>query len=132
MLEQDRVAATGRVENAYPGGAVDFTAGFSADQTYYFYIWADLNNDLDFDDPDESLVAQTTYVPSPFDGTFTIPAGTPLGTYRMRVRNSEFGTVGPCGAGNNGETEEYTVMVVAQEECTGLPGPGSTLAPHTS
>jgi hypothetical protein len=119
------------VVTSYPGGPVDFTADFSADQTYYFYIWADLNNDLDFDDPDESLVAQTTYVPSPFTGTFTIPAGTPPGTYRMRERNSEFGTVGPCGAGNNGETEDYTLMVVAQEQCAGLPDPGATLGPDT-
>jgi hypothetical protein len=114
----------------YPGSNFDFSAGFSADQTYYLYIWVDWNNDLDFDDDGEQVVSTASYQSSPYSGSVAVPEGTPAGDYRMRVRNSESGVVGPCGSINYGETEDYTLTVLQPSPCSGMPDPGATTGPN--
>jgi hypothetical protein len=81
-------------------------------------VYVDWNNDLDFDDEGEiinsitgSFSGSTTAT-----GTITIPAGTPLGNHRLRVRSVYYlsNTLTPCAATVNGETEDYTIAVIEQ------------------
>lgn len=95
-----------------------FTYSVSVSGYAYNKIWVDWNGDLDFDDANEFIgtVGYGTSYPSVYTGTITIPAGTPEGNYRMRVRSayysSDSNTYGSCGNTNYGETEDYTVQVV--------------------
>lgn len=110
--------------NNYSSQSVAKAAGqsfnYSVSVSGYAYnkIWVDWNGDLDFDDANEFIatVGYGTSYPSVFTGTITIPAGTPVGSYRMRVRSayysSDSNTYGSCGNTNYGETEDYTVQVV--------------------
>src|SRR5690606_29189408 len=58
---------------------------------------------------------------NPGSGSITIPAGTPVGNYRMRVvANWLSGTATPCGGLGNapyGEAEDYTFTVIEQPTC---------------
>ena len=88
--------------------------------THYFYGWIDWNNDLDFNDANESIFATSSYT-SGYSGTITIPAGTPAGNYRMRVANTYAGAITSCGPAVNGEYEDYTFTVLEQTSCSGTP-----------
>lgn len=83
-------------------------------------IWIDWNGDYDFEDAGEQVYASGGYVASG-TGTITVPAGTPIGGYRMRVvANWLTGTPIPCGNLGSvlyGEAEDYTFMVVAPPAC---------------
>lgn len=62
-----------------------------------------------------------------FNGTITCPTTATLGLTRMRVRSAFSGVpAGPCTNENYGETEDYTVMVVANPA-----NPGLTVQPVT-
>jgi len=88
-------------------------------------VWADWNQDGDFDDAGELSATILAPVPLPaspalFSGNVNVPAGASLGATRMRVRLF-FGTptaFAPCGVPSNGwgETEDYTVVVEALAE----------------
>ncbi|MFP9116126.1 beta strand repeat-containing protein, partial [Flavobacterium sp. RHBU_3] len=116
----------------YAGGSFNLALSVSSG-TNYFYTWIDLNNDLDFADSGETLVATTTYTSS-YSGTITIPAGTPNGTYRMRVASSYIGAISYCGPASYGEYEDYSLVVVTQPAACTTPNaiadlsltPGST------
>ncbi|NVO02874.1 MAG: T9SS type A sorting domain-containing protein, partial [Bacteroidetes bacterium] len=111
---------------ASPGGYFNYSSTLSCSQlagsaitfnltetggTSYFYGWIDWNNDLDFADAGEAIFATSSYAAS-YSGAYTVPAGTAAGNYRMRVANSDLGTiVGPCGPWNYGEYEDYTFTV---------------------
>jgi len=85
--------------------------------THFFYVWVDWNNDFDFSDQGETLVATTAYAGS-YSGSFTVPAGQPLGSYRMRIANSWSGAITSCGPSANGEYEDYTLLVVTPPSCS--------------
>jgi hypothetical protein len=91
----------------------------STDQTFFYYIWVDWNNDADFADAGETLLATTTYQPGPFTGTFVIPAGQAAGNYRMRVSTSWVGANTSCAinATGRGEMEDYNLTVVPVPPC---------------
>src|SRR5690606_22327037 len=59
-----------------------------------------------------------------YTGSFTVPVGTPLGDYRIRVRAVESTTIfDACSQQNYGETEDYTFTVIDPPACmppTGL------------
>ncbi|MBX7108599.1 MAG: T9SS type A sorting domain-containing protein [Chitinophagales bacterium] len=80
-----------------------------------FGVWIDLNNDLDFDDPDEFLYASPTASINLFTGPVTIPSNPDyIGARRMRVRCKYNSTILPtesCASFNYGETEDYTVTI---------------------
>jgi hypothetical protein len=65
-------------------------------------------------------------------GSFTVPAITASGNYRMRILIDRYSSnPSPCSFTNNngnlrGEAEDYTVNV--QQLCSGTPSPGNTLA----
>jgi len=83
-------------------------------------VWIDWNNDGDFLDANETIgtvdIAMTltdTNVIQNF--TINVPAGQPIGNYRMRIVQEEGGasaTVSPCGTFTYGSTEDYTVQVI--------------------
>jgi len=89
----------------------------STDQTFFYYIWIDWNQDGDFADVGETILATTTFLPGPFTGAFAIPNGQTSGNYRMRVSTSWVGTNTPCTLSNLAETEDYTLVVVPVPPC---------------
>lgn len=94
-------------------------------------VWIDWNNNGEFE-TDELMAesASTITSGSSFTGSFTVPAGTSLGDYRMRVRVVEGNTsFDPCSNYNYGETEDYTFTVIEEPDCmppTGLGIDGAT------
>ncbi len=107
--------ATAMTVTSFPTGSVNFTTAFVG-TTVGYNIWVDWNNDLDFNDPGETVYASGGYV-SAASGTITVPGATPFGNYRMRMR-CDFNATNPnaCAASGSGrnETEYYTFAVIAQ------------------
>jgi hypothetical protein len=86
---------------------------YSSDQCW---AWIDWNGDHVFTrGGDEELQLTTSDEAATFTGTFTCPATTAIGDYRMRVRMEYSTDYGPCGTANWGEVEDYTV------HCAGSP-----------
>jgi len=83
-------------------------------------VWIDWNNDLDFQDANEQIGITTGWNYSPYAGTINIPAGTPVGSYRMRIV-IDYNAIAPnsCPVGITGETEDYTFTVAAPPSCPG-------------
>ncbi|WP_313804754.1 lamin tail domain-containing protein [Flavobacterium sp.] len=85
-------------------------------------VWIDWNNDGDFNDANETIGTAAVAVSGGNviqDFTVSVPAGQPLGLYRMRIVQEEGGSSGsisPCGTFTYGSTEDYTVEVVVS--CT--------------
>jgi GEVED domain len=79
------------------------------------FIWVDLNNDIDFNDPGELVYTSPALFPDPLNDFITIPNGTTPGPKRMRVRRVNmtpgFGYTSPCGTAPFGQTHDYTVDV---------------------
>src|SRR5690554_3610994 len=100
----------------YPGQeiSVEFT---HPSTTYHYKIWVDWDSDLDFDGPNDLIYATTSYQSSPHLVDITIPALTPEGVYRMRVRNSSTTLGGPCGNNASSETEDYILHIVSPPSC---------------
>ncbi len=81
-------------------------------------VWLDVNNDKDFDDAGENLgifLHPENGGGVTISGSFTIPANTPNGAKRLRIRSAEKGkgmaiaTV--CSNFGYGESEDYTLNV---------------------
>ncbi|KOS07149.1 hypothetical protein AM493_14695 [Flavobacterium akiainvivens] len=100
-----------------PGTTFNYTVTRS-DQYASLGVWVDWNNDLDFTDEGETIHTSTGAwsQPTVVNGTITIPEGTPLGSYRMRVRSCYYWltTLSPCGGLATGEAEDYTIHVITQ------------------
>ncbi len=74
--------------------------------------WVDWGMDYVFDQgTDEEFVLTSDGTGLTFTGDITVPAGTPDGDYRMRVRMSYSVVPVPCGPLSYGEVEEYTIKV---------------------
>lgn len=97
-------------------------------------VWIDWNNNGEFE-TDELMAesASTITSGSSFTGSFTVPAGTPLGDYRIRVRVVEGNTsFDPCSNYSYGETEDYTFTVIEEPDCMPPTGLGIESATYTS
>lgn len=106
--------------SANDGTAIGFTINATdpSDPTVMSAIYVDWNNDLDFSDPGESVFTNGTSFVNPNVGSFTIPGGTPNGSYRMRIRINWDGSALPaCGSVGRGEVEDYTINVVEPPAC---------------
>src|SRR5690606_1692206 len=84
-------------------------------------IWVDWNNDMMFDNSEESPEKIYSMYTSGGNqnGTIEIPLTTPVGEYRMRVR-SQWGTEanpGPCGEVTYGSTLDFTLSVIPAPTC---------------
>jgi hypothetical protein len=89
-------------------------------------VYIDWNNNLSFDDEGENLVNVTGSWSgtATYTGSIAIPADTPTGSYRMRVRSIYYynNSITPCGDVNYGETEDYTLNVAEQPANCEAPG----------
>ncbi len=105
----------------YPSSLINYSITSrrtdSTDQTFFYYIWIDWNQDGDFADVGETILATTTYLGGPFTGAFAIPNGQTPGNYRMRVSTSWVGANTPCTLTNLAEMEDYTLVVVPVPPC---------------
>jgi len=113
--------ATQKVE-MYPTGSVDFSfanTGGSAGVA----IWVDWNNDWVFDASERvyssGASGVASYVTSG-SGSITVPTGTAIGDYRMRIRTMYLyggDEMNPCGSpSTRSEAEDYKFSVVAQPD----------------
>ncbi len=99
-----------------------------------YAAWIDYNNDFVFDPATEKLGEFTTAVPSETQSiTFTVPAGTTLGTKRLRVRCAYGATdMDACTDYTYGETEDYSVEIVLGTGVAGANLPSVSLYPNPS
>lgn len=112
----------------YPTGIINFASDIVGGSVGTC-IWVDWNNDLLFD-VSERVFATTAYGYNQ-TGNFTVPSGTPLGDYRMRVRiDYNNSTPDPCASTNTQtEAEDYKLTVIAPPACfapTGLTATANT------
>lgn len=96
---------------------VTLTAGY---QNQYVSIWIDWNGNGLFDQEEAVLTGGhivQSGTPTPFE--IAIPADTPEGAHRMRVR-MVYNNIpeDPCATYQLGETEDYTVVVYEEGYCT--------------
>lgn len=115
---------TSNVVQHYANSSFDFTTTYVGG-TNTVRVWVDWNNDFVFGD-DEMEFSQTDN-PATVIGNIPIADGTPLGSYRLRIRSQfGFGVLPPaCGNVAWGETEDYTLQVIEAPDCippTGLSG----------
>ncbi|NCU37224.1 T9SS type A sorting domain-containing protein, partial [Candidatus Falkowbacteria bacterium] len=96
--------------NAGASEAITVTNGnpWSSDKVT---CWVDWDMSYTFDDGSEKFVLTSNAGGANFTGAIAVPAGTPDGDYRMRVRMSYSSDPVPCGPMNYGEVEDYTIKV---------------------
>lgn len=109
------------------GASFDFSVDFKG-TTVDYAVWIDWNQDGTFD-----LSEQVFYqfypssVPNPIiTGSITIPTGTLVGDYRMRVRGAftnGAGAIDPCNTYAWGESRDYKLILPTP--CTGAPIAGT-------
>lgn len=76
-------------------------------------IWVDWNQDLDFEDAEETISVTGSPGIGPYTATITPPADSNLGDTRMRVRIMYWDNIGPCDI-IWGEVEDYTITVMPE------------------
>lgn len=108
----------------FTGNAYDYWGdGFEA------RVYVDWNNDFDFDDANEMVFDDYSLL----SGSITVPAGTPVGNYRMRVRiDYDEYPVPACGTTTEGETEDYIFKVVPVPTCYVPAGLSAATATYTT
>jgi hypothetical protein len=84
-------------------------------------VFVDWNNDLDFVDAGETVYTSNAYqATGTTTSSFTIPTGTPIGDYRMRIV-TDWNSINPAScafaSGNRGEMEDYKLSVIAPPAC---------------
>lgn len=111
------LTATHKISN-YEGSVTPITLAMGPSSNAGFAVWIDWNNDLLFD-VSEKMYATTSYVTTTVGATITVPTGTALGNYRMRVvmdyNNSA--PTNPCGAIASGEYIDAIFEVVVPPAC---------------
>ncbi len=107
---------TGMAISANPTGVVGINVAFVTG-SHRVGLWADWNQDGDFNDAGENPVLSTSNGPSPFISSFTVPATALVGNTRLRVRITNVGAPSACGFDANGETEDYIINVLP---CTSI------------
>jgi len=124
---------TSMAVSQFAGQAINFSSSFiPSTGTFGFAIWVDWNQDGDFIDGGEQMYNSAAYVSNP-TGSFTIPGGTAIGNYRMRICANYWATSPiPCEVGITGEYEDYTLSVLALAACSGSPANSQTIANTTS
>ncbi len=92
-----------------------YTLVMDSDDTFtapvYWRVWADLNQDNDFEDPDELLLSAATNSGSLVSGAITIPGGSLAGTTRLRVSMARDNFPSPCSTGSFSDVEDYGLII---------------------
>ncbi|MCE3076332.1 GEVED domain-containing protein [Chryseobacterium gwangjuense] len=110
---------------ASPGNTINVTLKGAGTYYYYYYVWVDWNNDLDFNDPGETILATTTTVNTGSSAVINVPPAQPYGNYRVRFATSSVGQITSCGAAPSGNYIDYNLAVGAPPTC--LPPTALTL-----
>ncbi|MEZ5043818.1 MAG: M12 family metallo-peptidase [Saprospiraceae bacterium] len=76
----------------------------------YWNIWIDYNQDGDFEDDNEAVLAITSHM-GMFTGSFAIPEGAPSGKTLVRVAMKWGSASAFCGESGWGEVEDYTIVI---------------------
>ena len=92
---------------------ISFSAGFTGSAyTEYVKVYADWNQDGDFLDGGETLVAAAgSKSAATRTGSFSVPATAKTGSTRLRIVLSDNSATSSCGSYSYGETEDYTLTV---------------------
>ena len=105
-----------------PGGGINLDINFNPPPGEFQFIktWVDWNKNAIFEDPAELVYTTGTTATGPTSFGFIIPGAQALGDYRMRIKTRNYGGVAsgnstytPCSDHDRGETEDYTIRVVA-------------------
>lgn len=108
-----------------PGGGVNLNINFNPlpGEAQFIKTWVDWNNNNIFEDPTELVYTTGNTATGPTSFGFIIPGAQPSGNYRMRIKTRNYGgtssgnsTYDPCSSHDRGETEDYTIRVIA--DCT--------------
>jgi len=79
-------------------------------------IWVDWNNNLIFETSEKVFNTSGSVPSGTYSGTITVPSGTAIGDYRLRIK-SDYSSSSPdacvTSVGNNAETEDYKFTVIA-------------------
>jgi hypothetical protein len=108
--------------------------------TDYIRVFIDWNQDGDFNDAGESYDIGTINSSTGLDGktataNIVVPIGATIGTTRMRVSKHWNSYQDPCNAGGTsqyGESEDYTINIIASPSCTGTPPVTTASGPASS
>ncbi|PKV50194.1 Ig-like protein group 3 [Aquimarina sp. MAR_2010_214] len=105
---------------------ITITPKISASKAVYG-VWIDYNQDGNFDDEGEKVWTEASKE-AKVSGTFIVPSSVKTGATRMRVvlNNKEKPTDDACGTFEEGEVEDYTVIIVPKD--TELPTAPTNLA----
>ncbi|WP_052248391.1 fibronectin type III domain-containing protein [Chryseobacterium taiwanense] len=112
--------------NTSPGSAINVTLKGANTYYYRYYVWVDWNNDMDFDDVGETILATTTTVNTGASTVINVPAALPYGIYRVRFATSGSGAITSCGAAPYGNYVDYSLEVGVPPTC--LPPTGMTVS----
>lgn len=108
-----------------PSGGVNLNINFNPlpGEAQFIKTWVDWNNNNIFEDPTELVYTTGNTATGPTSFGFIIPGAQPSGNYRMRIKTRNYGgtssgnsTYDPCSSHDRGETEDYTIRVIA--DCT--------------
>ncbi|HIF9257838.1 TPA: GEVED domain-containing protein [Photobacterium damselae] len=114
------------VQSATKGENFDITVNVVEDSSrastgQRLYAWLDFNLDGDWDDAGEQVVADTSAAIGNNSYSVPIPAGAVVGYSYLRVRLcSDVGCDSPIGLANDGEVEDYRVLIsdlVGNNQC---------------
>lgn len=110
------------------------TDGSYSDYVTVFFDW---NQDGDFDDAGEryniGIITNSTGLDSiAVVASILVPIDATLGSTRMRVSKKWNAYQNPCNTAGYGESEDYTVNVLASPSCTGTPVIATASGPASS
>lgn len=118
---------TAMVGDAYENDMATVNITFATGYTYGTVIWVNWNNDITFTDNEVVYTGTSANAnPTTLTCTFPIPAGTPLGTYTMRIGTADSGldsqiSAGsgytPCYTGYYSIFEDYTLQISPAPTC---------------
>lgn len=106
---------TQQILRTYETQSFEVTTTYSYNGTNGVNIWVDWNRDMNFDNSE--LVVSQIDANTTKNFTLTIPAGTPQGDYRIRVRGQWNALPPACGNVNYGSTVDFTLSIVDPPSC---------------
>ena len=122
--------------NLTVGGSYSISVKGNTDGPYmdYIRVFIDWNQNGDFADAGESFDVGIINSSTGADGktvttNIIVPASATLGSTRMRVAKKWNGYQTPCNTLGYGESEDYTLVIIASSACTGTPLAGTATAP---